>query len=117
MENINPYVRFITKTNYFIPNKKLIANDCRILYIINGTIEFTANEKKYTLNPHSLIYYPYGTPYSICALSDDVLFYTVNFDITQLFSDVKTVFIPQHFDKYNPEHILKSIIFTEQYSL
>ncbi len=79
--NIEPFVRYIAKSTYFIPNKLLVARDCRMLYTISGNVSFEALDTVYSLSPGTLIYYPAGTPYKIMSDgSGDFLFYTVNFD-------------------------------------
>lgn len=109
MNTLSPFVRFINKTNFFIPNSTIVANDCHILYNLNNEITFKTQGKTYILRPLSLIYYPYGIPYSINSNSKDVLFYTVNFDLNKNFSSVTNVLRPQLLDSYNSKNNLVSI--------
>ena len=105
--NIDPYVRYIAKTTYFIDNKFIVANDCRILYIISGNGNFECEDKNYALNPGTLIYYPYGLPYCITS-NNSLLFYTVNFDFDCFNMHVNTM-IPQSADKCDFDKIIPSI--------
>ena len=109
MSNLRPFVRFINKTGFFIPKNKIIANDCHILYNLKDALTFEIQGKQYILKSHSLIYYPYGEPYSISASSQNILFYTVNFDFTQEFSSITTPLRPQILDNYNIRNNLASI--------
>ena len=79
LSNINPFVRYIAKTAYFI-DALVIARDCRLIYTISGEGLFTLEDgQSFPLLPQSLVYYPCGTPYHISS-KDDMFFYTVNFD-------------------------------------
>jgi AraC-like DNA-binding protein len=102
-----PYVRYISKTAYFIENKQVVANDCRILYIISGGGNFEHGNKSHKLNPGTLVYYPYGVPYRITS-ENGMMFYTVNFDFDRSNMNVTTM-IPQPTDDYDPEKTLPSI--------
>lgn len=109
MNNLKPFVRFVNKTGFFIPEHTIIANDCHVLYNLKDVLTFKIQGKLHILKPHSLIYYPYGEPYSISASSQNILFYTVNFDFTQEFSSITTPLRPQILDNYNIRNNLASI--------
>lgn len=109
MNDLSPFVRFINKTNFFIPNSTIIANDCHILYNLKDELTIKIQRKQYVLKAHSLIYYPYGMPYSIHSTSSNILFYTANFDLNKNFTTVKSVLRPQRLDSYNPQNNLDSI--------
>ena len=80
---IDPFIRYIAKSTYFIPGKFLIAGDCRMLYTVSGKASFETLNKVYSLSPGTLIYYPAGTPYKIMSEENEkFLFYTVNFDFS-----------------------------------
>lgn len=88
-----PFLRFISKTAYFI-DSKVVAGDCRILYIISGYGSFETEGVTYKLSPNTLIYYPYNVPYHIRADgADGMLFYTLNFDFSQEYTDI-AVLVP-----------------------
>jgi AraC-like DNA-binding protein len=109
VNNLKPFVRFVNKTGFFIPEHTIIANDCHVLYNLKDVLIFKIQGKQHILTPHSLIYYPYGEPYSISASSQNILFYTVNFDFTQEFSSITTPLRPQILDNYNIRNNLASI--------
>ncbi len=106
---LNPFVRFAAKTNYLIEDKTIIPYDCHILYNLTGTGYFSTQGKTYSIKPNTLIYYPYGIPYSIKSDSDDMLFYTVNFDFSQKFSNCEDVLRPVSPNEYDPQKNLESI--------
>ena len=62
MNNLKPFVRFVNKTGFFIPEHTIIANDCHVLYNLKDVLTFKIQGKQHILKPHSLIYYPYGEP-------------------------------------------------------
>ena len=90
--DIFPFVRFVSKTTYFM-HETVVARDCRMLYVVSGQGSFTCDGKTYALAPNTLIFYPYEKPYRIRA-EEGMLFYTLNFDFTQDYTDVNTM-MPQ----------------------
>ncbi len=106
---LNAFVRFINKTNYFIPNHTLVAYDCYILYNLKDDLYIEFADKQYVLQSHSLIYFPYGTPYSISSVSENILFYTANFDLNRKFETIKTALRPQYIENYKPAKNFDSI--------
>lgn len=78
--NVEPFVRYVARSTYFIDNT-LIAPDCRILYIISGEGTFTLPTGEFSLFPSTLVYYPCGVPYHISS-DEGLLFYTLNFDFS-----------------------------------
>lgn len=85
ISTINPFVRYVAKSTYFI-DAKVVAPDYRILYIISGNGSFEIGGIEYPLTPGVLVYYPAGTPYQIHS-SQELLFYTLNFDLSQAFAE------------------------------
>lgn len=87
--NFNPFVRYIAKSTYIIEKKFIIANDCRLIYILSGSGRLESNGKVYPLSPGTLVYYPCGIPYkfSLCT-ENKLLFYTVNFDFSHDYSNI-----------------------------
>ena len=97
ISTINPFVRYIAKSTYFI-DAKVVAPDYRILYIISGNGSFEVGGIKYPLMPGVLVYYPAGTPYQIHS-SQELLFYTLNFDLSQGFAEkYPTPFSPRRLE-------------------
>ena len=105
--NFEPFIRYIAKTTYFIDGKYVIANDCRILYIISGDGNFECGDKIYPLKPNTLIFYPYGVPYKITS-DGEMLFYTMNFDFNSDNKDINTM-VPQPVNEYDFKNIIPSI--------
>ena len=87
--SIEPYVRYIAKSNYSLANKLVYTNDCRLFYILSGSGSFETPSKAYTLIAGTLIYYPCGLPYKISSdEGNNLIFYTVNFDFSHKYSHV-----------------------------
>ena len=87
--NFNPFVRYIAKSTYIIEKKFIIANDCRLIYILSGSGRLESNGKVYPLSPGTLVYYPCGTPYKFLLCTENkLLFYTVNFDFSHDYSNI-----------------------------
>ena len=105
----NPFVRYISKTSYYIPQKFVIARDCRFLYVLSGNGNFESEGKKYQLTPGAFVYYPYGVPYKISSKKRSPLhFYTVNFDFNEQFTD-HTMMVPEPLQLHNSKKELRSI--------
>ena len=86
-----PFLRYVSKTTYFI-NEMVTARDCRIIYVLSGKGVFESDEIKIELCPNTLVYYSYNQPYKIEGNKENkLLFYTLNFDFTQEYTNVKTM--------------------------
>lgn len=104
-----PYLRFISKTAYYIDGS-VVARDCRILYIISGYGSFESNGKTIDLYPKTLVFYPYGKIYHIKSRknSEPLLFYTLNFDFSQDYINIRTM-PPQIVNRQKCQNVLCSI--------
>ena len=104
--SFNPFVRYIAKSTYIIANKDIIANDCRLIYIISGTGSLESGGKTYALSSGKLLYYPCGTPYKFTVNPEDkLLFYTVNFDFSHRYLNVLPMG-PEDYSGKPPSNIL-----------
>lgn len=90
MSDFHPFLRFVSKTTYFM-DETVVARDCRIIYVLSGEGCFETCGKRYALKPNTLIAYPYGIPYHISKVSGGFLFYTINYDFSQKYKDVATM--------------------------
>jgi len=99
--SLSPFVRYAAKTGYLIRDTLLIAKDCHILYVLQGTGRFEAEGLQLTLQPHTLIYYPCAVPYRLSG-EDNLLFFTINFDFTNRFTQNSQVFVPQKAKDFQP---------------
>ncbi len=107
---INPFVRYISKSNFVLNCGFVVANDCRMLYIISGRGKFITDHDAVLLSPGALVYYPYGMPYYIESDPEKpLLFYTLNFDFTTDFSHVKDVQMPTRLNTAGSNKFLKSL--------
>lgn len=105
--NMEPYVRYIAKTSYFITNK-IVSNDCRIIYIVSGKGSFISGDKAYPLSAGTFVYYPYGVPYRVESYENRLLFYTVNFDFDFKNTSVTTM-MPKEAHIHKSENEFKSV--------
>lgn len=104
--NFEPFVRYIAKTTYIISGKFIIANDCRIIYIITGSGSLETQDKIYSLSPGTLIYYPCGMPYKFTlSKENDLMFYTVNFDFSHKYANINPM-RPEEYKGCPPSNIL-----------
>ena len=104
--SFNPFVRYIAKSTYIIADKDIIANDCRLIYIISGSGSLESGGKTYALSSGKLLYYPCGTPYKFTVNPEDkLLFYTVNFDFSHRYLNVLPMG-PEDYSGKPPSNIL-----------
>ena len=104
--DFSPYLRFVSKTTYFI-NDEVIANDCRILYVLEGEGSIVCNGTEYDLKPNTLIYIPYALWYRIKA-EKTICFYAINFDFSQKYKNVKTM-VPKKRNEFSELEILCTV--------
>ena len=90
MNDFNPFLRFVSKTTYFM-DQTVVARDCRIIYVISGEGLFKTKEASYPLKPNTLLAYPYGLPYHISKVSESFLFYTINYDFSLEYTHLATM--------------------------
>jgi len=111
--NIRPFARYIAKSTYFIADTELVANDCRILYIVSGNGVFTASDQSYELTSGTLVYYPCGTRYRISSdEKNPISFYTVNFDFSQDNIGIPPM-APVPLNKYDSSKLLYTVTAAE----
>lgn len=103
---IEPFVRYISKTSYYI-NDFVIARDCRIIYIISGSGIFECKNIRYSLSPGTLLYYPYGVEYKFSS-DNEMLLYTINFDFDCLNTHLH-VMTPSFVSEHKNDSEIKSI--------
>ena len=103
MKNLNPYLRYIAKTNN-LPNKDFVmAYDCRFFFVLSGMGKFITEKGNYDLTENTLMYYPSGIKYNIksdknCPLN----FITVNFDFTNNLDEIPRTLSPVNPLKFDP---------------
>ena len=71
---------------------KLKSKDSRLFYILSGEGEIEFQNKSYNLYPDTVILFKAGTEYEW--KTSGIEYYTINFDYTQEFSDIKRTFHP-----------------------
>lgn len=84
--DINPHIRFACRI--FFNSKKVTFNvfDCRLFYILKGTIEIEIDGRKYTLSEGCVFFCSATSIYRI--KSDGCELYSINFDLTQTRNDI-----------------------------
>ena len=98
---VEPFVRHAAKTAYMIGNLFLLARDSHITYIISGQGRFDTPDSSYAMVPNTMIYIPYNTPYRYTTIAP-MLFYTINFDFSQHYSDRTVSMTPMEVKKADP---------------
>lgn len=90
VSDINPFIRyahnhkFISSLNYYS-----ICYDCRIFYVKNCKGFITIDDKKYSMDNDTFIYFPFGTKYKFNIENpDDIDVIVINFDILNSYSNV-----------------------------
>ena len=78
---INPYVRFACRIVFKSEKVTFNVFDCRLFYIIKGSIEIVIEEEKYTLTEGSVFYCCATSCYRI--QSDECTLLSLNFDLSQ----------------------------------
>lgn len=73
--------------------------DSRLLYIISGKGEVTADGKVYSLSPGSTVLFKAGTPYMWNVT--EMQFFIINFDYSDRFSDKTSPFHPIHAENFS----------------
>ena len=101
-----PFLRFASKSTYFL-NKRVVARDCRILYILSGEGKIETDSGTFSLSPRTMVYYPGGCPYHIQS-EKGMLFYTLNFDFSEKFNIYETL-LPQPEEEFDYGKVLQSV--------
>lgn len=114
LEFIQPYVRYATKSNYFIYDT-VQTPDCRLLYILSGKGSFDTSDAEIPLTAGTLLYYPPGCIYRIFSDPRSPLnFYTVNFDFTQEFLQFNRPITPVSPMLFDEKSLLPTHLKTEE---
>lgn len=102
-----PYVRYIAKSTYFL-DEEVVCRDCRLAYFISGEGNFEIQGNRYSISKNTLIFYPFGIPYHLtCKKGSELLFYTVNFDFSNEFSQIP-VMVPKPIKEFKYGSELKT---------
>ena len=117
--DINPHIRFAEQMTYHSKNITVYVKDCRLFYILSGDGKIHIDGKTFSLTADTLFYCSSGSVYAIEAYSPLCL-YSLNFDLTQNHSDLKSVFPPLEFSKtkkYHPieKHEITDSVFLNSY--
>ncbi len=83
-QDLNPFIRHCqTHPNPFLYSDMVMAYDCRIFYVLQGSGTFFIKNQTYHFGQHSLFYVPSGTPYRFSYdINTEVEFLIINFDHT-----------------------------------
>lgn len=102
---INPFIRFATKITYHGDNTPVIARDCRIFYLLSGTLNINIDDENYVLEKNALFYCSAGGEYSVLS-QQSVELLVINFDLNQENSHKKKPLSPLLKERYKKEKIL-----------
>lgn len=95
MKKLDPYLRYITITNY-LPNRDFVkAYDCRFFFVLSGEGELITEDGAFTLSENTLAYYPSGVSYFLkSSVESPLSFVTVNFDFTRSYPEYAATLRP-----------------------
>lgn len=105
IEDINPFVRNAVLGHLTVNTKDLIyntlaTNDCRFFSIISGEGEIVIEGISYKIKENDCILFQSGVRYVwIPDVETGIRYYSVNFDYTQNFTNIKNHFSPFLIDK------------------
>lgn len=104
MKKLDPFLRYISVTNY-LPNKDFVkAYDCRFFFVLSGEGELRTMDRTVALSPNSLAYYPSGVPYFlISSVENPLLFVTLNFDFTRSYPERIATLRPVMLSDFSPD--------------
>ncbi len=106
MDFIQPYIRYATKSGYFMYDTVRIY-DSRLLYILSGKGSFDTPDGEIPLTPGTLLYYPPGSTYRIFSNPlSPLTFYTVNFDFSQEYRHLNHALLPVLPKDFREENML-----------
>jgi len=82
--DINPFLRFASQMRYDLnyDQKLVLVTDCRIFYVLDGTLTIQCSGNLYKLSSGDLFYFNAGSQYTVTAPEGTSLF-CLNFDLTQ----------------------------------
>ena len=110
MNNIKPFLRYISLNNLFVNHFYTKARDCRFLYVLKGTCVLHTEHEDFVVAPNSLLYYPCGISYllekDITDATAELEYITVNFDFTSDYSHIKKCLLPIKAELFNPSKLL-----------
>ena len=110
MNNIKPFLRYISLNNLFVNHFYTKARDCRFLYVLKGICVLHTEQEDLVVGPNSLLYYPCGISYFLEKDTTDATaeleYITVNFDFTSDYSHIKNCLLPIKAELFNPSALL-----------
>ncbi len=106
---INPFVRFASEIDYKVDEITVKARDCRLFYIISGSGEIVIENQHYAVAEGALFYFPGGSIYTIRTPQGFRLI-SLNFDLTQDFSDLCEAFSPRPVGEKNDIPVMSATV-------
>ena len=84
IHDLNPFLRFASQMRFDMRynQKMVLVTDCRIFYVIDGTLTINTAGKLHTMSSGDLFYFSAGSKYTIDTSKGFTLF-CLNFDLTQ----------------------------------
>lgn len=109
---INPFVRFLNAYPILPAHSPYsLGYDCRIFFIMNGTLYIKTENESFTVNKNCLIYIPAGVKYHI-SYPDSMLceVLAINFDFTKKYRFITEPLTPVSSLNADPSKILSDTI-------
>ncbi len=98
LADINPFIRFAGQVTYNAKKRPVYVQDCRLLYILDGTGEIVVEGESFELKKNVLFYCYGGTEYNIKAKTP-LKIYTLNYDLTQRKNEITATLPPDRLKK------------------
>ncbi len=83
---LNPFVRFIDKTESLRLAHETAAHDCRLIYVVEGCCDMVLDGRKYRVGENDAIYLPPYTTYAARGATS-ATFEVIHFDLTGKYAE------------------------------
>lgn len=116
--NSRPFIRNIYVNEWLHSQPQVIARDCRLFYVVKGSLNLCTFGSCYNMTEGSLIIFKAGLSYTIDAGgSPGAKFIVVNFDYTMNHSSLDAYMTPRPVYDFKPCDIIEDIVFEDCLSL
>jgi len=113
--DIKPYVRYARymslESDAVYPT--VIPRDARFFYVLEGVGSIITQGKTYNMSSGDLLLLNPGTEYKLCAPSDRVTYFILNFDYLWEYSDLCIPIPPVNIEHFTADMIVERIIFQD----
>ncbi len=109
LEDVRPFVRqalvgTLDRSHVYDVDEKIKTVDCRFFYIMSGEGKIIIEDTEYSIAPGTAVLFSAGTEYVWNI--EKVRFYTVNFDYTNDYADIRKTFHPIHSELFDESKMM-----------